>query len=105
MMSPSKLEFQKSMTENLNGAEAMSSKIISYKAKAPQAPEGELAARGTNYQSWVWYQYFIKMQCQILKLKEPCHLKSVILIHLSDIQLTVKSATRTYPHEGILLFI
>ena len=41
MMSPSKKEFQAAMSENLNG-DLMSSKIISYKNKAPSAPEGKL---------------------------------------------------------------
>jgi len=40
MMSPSKKEFQTAMSENLNG-DLMSSKIISYKNKAPSAPEGK----------------------------------------------------------------
>lgn len=39
MMSPSKKEFQSAMSENLNG-DLMNSKIISYKNKAPSAPEG-----------------------------------------------------------------
>ncbi|XP_045160528.2 cell division cycle protein 20 homolog [Mercenaria mercenaria] len=39
MMSPSKLEYQKVMNENLNG-DLNNKKIISYKTKAPSAPEG-----------------------------------------------------------------
>jgi len=39
MISPSKLEYQKVMSENLNG-ELNNKKIISYKAKVPTAPEG-----------------------------------------------------------------
>lgn len=39
LMSPSKLESQKVMSENLNG-DLMNKKIISYKTKAPSAPEG-----------------------------------------------------------------
>lgn len=40
LLSPSQKEFQKVMSENLNGADIMSNKIISYKNKAPSAPEG-----------------------------------------------------------------
>lgn len=40
LLSPSQQEFQKVMSENLNGADIMSNKIISYKNKAPNAPEG-----------------------------------------------------------------
>ncbi|XP_052256231.1 cell division cycle protein 20 homolog isoform X2 [Dreissena polymorpha] len=39
MMSPSKLEYQKVMSENLNG-DLANKKIISYKAKVPNGPEG-----------------------------------------------------------------
>lgn len=39
MMSPSKLEYQKVMGENLHG-DIQNKKIISYKTKAPAAPEG-----------------------------------------------------------------
>ena len=39
MMSPSKLEYRKVMGENLNG-DIQNKKIISYKTKAPAAPEG-----------------------------------------------------------------
>ena len=39
LLSPSKLEYQKVMGENLHG-DIQSKKIISYKAKAPAAPEG-----------------------------------------------------------------
>lgn len=39
MMSPSKQEYQKVMNENLNG-DIANKKIISYKTKAPAAPEG-----------------------------------------------------------------
>jgi len=38
-MSPSKRDYQRAMNENLNG-DALSTKIISYKNKAPNAPEG-----------------------------------------------------------------
>lgn len=38
-MSPSKRDYQRAMNENLNG-EALNSKIIAYKNKAPNAPEG-----------------------------------------------------------------
>lgn len=41
MMSPSKLEYQKAMAENLNG-DLMNSKILCYKNKPPNAPEGRL---------------------------------------------------------------
>ena len=41
MLSPSQREFQKVMSENLNGTDVMGNKIISYKQKAPAAPEGE----------------------------------------------------------------
>lgn len=40
MMSPSQKHYQKAMSDNLNG-DNMSSKIIAYKNKAPQAPEGK----------------------------------------------------------------
>lgn len=40
LLSPSQQEYQKVMSENLNGADIMSNKIISYKNKAPSAPEG-----------------------------------------------------------------
>lgn len=40
MMSPSKLEYQKVMSDNLNG-DLNNKKIISYKAKVPTAPEGK----------------------------------------------------------------
>lgn len=40
MMSPSQQEYQKIMNENLNG-EILNSKIISYKSKPPNAPEGK----------------------------------------------------------------
>lgn len=40
LMSPSKLEYQKVMSENLNGGDINGKKIISYKTKAPSAPEG-----------------------------------------------------------------
>ncbi|KAK3602383.1 hypothetical protein CHS0354_026271 [Potamilus streckersoni] len=39
LMSPSKMEYQKIMSENLHG-DLLNSKIISYKSKAPGAPEG-----------------------------------------------------------------
>ena len=39
LMSPSKLEYRKVMGENLNG-DIQNKKIISYKTKAPVAPEG-----------------------------------------------------------------
>ncbi|XP_013409650.1 cell division cycle protein 20 homolog [Lingula anatina] len=39
MLSPSKREYQRAMNENLNG-DAANAKIIAYKNKAPQAPEG-----------------------------------------------------------------
>ncbi|XP_064604437.1 cell division cycle protein 20 homolog isoform X2 [Liolophura sinensis] len=39
VLSPAKQEYQRVMEENLNG-DLLSNKIISYKAKAPQAPEG-----------------------------------------------------------------
>ena len=39
LLSPSQREFRKAMNDNLNG-ERLESKIISYKAKAPNAPEG-----------------------------------------------------------------
>lgn len=39
IMSPSQQEYQKIMNENLNG-EILNSKIISYKSKPPNAPEG-----------------------------------------------------------------
>lgn len=39
MMSPSKLEYQKVMSENLNG-DLANKKIISYKAKVPNATDG-----------------------------------------------------------------
>lgn len=38
-LSPSQREYQKTMNENLNG-ECLQTKIISYKSKAPNAPEG-----------------------------------------------------------------
>ncbi|XP_002742040.1 cell division cycle protein 20 homolog [Saccoglossus kowalevskii] len=38
-LSPSKKDYQKTMAENLNG-NALQSKILSYKSKPPQAPEG-----------------------------------------------------------------
>lgn len=41
MQSPSQQEYKRVMNENLNG-EAMDNKIISYKQKAPSAPEGKL---------------------------------------------------------------
>ena len=40
LLSPSQKEYQKVMSENLNGTDIMSNKIISYKNKAPSAPEG-----------------------------------------------------------------
>lgn len=39
MMSPSQVEYQRVMSENLNG-DRLSHRIISYKEKAPSAPEG-----------------------------------------------------------------
>lgn len=39
MMSPSKVEFQRAMGDNLNG-DLMNYKIIAYKNKAPNVPEG-----------------------------------------------------------------
>ena len=39
MMSPSQVEYQRVMSENLNG-DRLSHRIISYKEKAPTAPEG-----------------------------------------------------------------
>ena len=42
MMSPSKQEYQKVMNENLNG-DIANKKIISYKTKAPAAPEGKIS--------------------------------------------------------------
>jgi hypothetical protein len=41
MMSPSQVEYQRVMSENLNG-DRLSHRIMSYKDKAPTAPEGEL---------------------------------------------------------------
>ena len=40
MMSPSQVEYQRVMSENLNG-DRLSHRIISYKEKAPTAPEGK----------------------------------------------------------------
>ncbi|XP_061197226.1 cell division cycle protein 20 homolog [Saccostrea echinata] len=40
LLSPSQKEYQKIMSENLNGADISNNKIISYKTKAPGAPEG-----------------------------------------------------------------
>jgi cell division cycle protein 20 (cofactor of APC complex) len=40
LLSPSQQQYQKVMSENLNGADIMSNKIISCKSKAPSAPEG-----------------------------------------------------------------
>ena len=42
MMSPSKLEHQQIMSQNLNG-DIQNKKIISYQSKAPNAPEGRWA--------------------------------------------------------------
>jgi cell division cycle protein 20 (cofactor of APC complex) len=52
MMSPSKLEYQKVMSENLNG-DLNNKKIISYKAKAPSAPEGNDFMRTINWLSLI----------------------------------------------------
>jgi hypothetical protein len=41
LLSPSQQQYQKVMSENLNGADIMSNKIISYKSKAPSVPEGK----------------------------------------------------------------
>ncbi|KAL4236611.1 ubiquitin-protein transferase activating protein [Mactra antiquata] len=49
-MSPSKIESQKVMSENLNG-DLMNKKIISYKTKAPSAPEGHLNSLQVLYSS------------------------------------------------------
>ena len=54
MMSPSKREYQRVMEENLNG-DAMNSKIIAYKAKAPAAPEGKL----TETVRMLWYTAYL----------------------------------------------
>lgn len=40
LLSPSQKEYQRVMSENLNGTDISSNKIISYKTKAPSAPEG-----------------------------------------------------------------
>ena len=40
MLSPSQIEYQRLMSENLNG-DALSHRIMSYKDKAPTAPEGK----------------------------------------------------------------
>ena len=39
MLSPSQVEYQRVMSENLNG-DRLSHRIMSYKEKAPSAPEG-----------------------------------------------------------------
>ena len=43
LQSPQKLDFCKTMAENLNG-DLLSAKILSYKSKPPVAPEGKLAS-------------------------------------------------------------
>ncbi|XP_052774449.1 cell division cycle protein 20 homolog [Mya arenaria] len=48
MMSPSKLEYQKVMSENLNG-DLASKKIISYKGNLPNAPEGHQSSLQVLY--------------------------------------------------------
>ncbi len=40
-MSPSKRDFLRAMSDNLNG-DALSSKILAYRNKAPGPPEGEI---------------------------------------------------------------
>ncbi|KAK3090351.1 hypothetical protein FSP39_011110 [Pinctada imbricata] len=40
LLSPSQKEYQRVMAENLNGTDVMENKIISYKQKAPAAPDG-----------------------------------------------------------------
>lgn len=40
LLSPSQKEFQKVMSENLNGTDVAAGKVLSYQAKAPSAPAG-----------------------------------------------------------------
>jgi cell division cycle protein 20 (cofactor of APC complex) len=40
VLSPSKVQFQRTMSENLNGADLTNTKIISYQQKPPSVPEG-----------------------------------------------------------------
>lgn len=49
LLSPSQKEYQKVMSENLNGTDISSNKIISYKTKAPSAPEGTINVFTSKY--------------------------------------------------------
>ena len=49
LLSPSQKEYQKVMSENLNGTDISSNKIISYKTKAPSAPEGTITVFTSKY--------------------------------------------------------
>lgn len=42
LMSPSQQEYQRVMSQNLNDGDIASNRIISFKSKAPSAPEGIL---------------------------------------------------------------
>lgn len=55
LLSPSQKEYQKLMSENLNGTDISNNKIISYKTKAPSAPEGTCKLQYLIYMYTIYF--------------------------------------------------
>lgn len=72
-MSPSKRDYQRRMTENLNGGDLDKTRIISYANKAPQAPESH--SNGLK----VLYSSSKNSAAQSAKKKSTRHIPQVIL--------------------------